>query len=168
MTSISMKRLLLCLLPLAAGCSSTPQITTYLTPYKIDVRQGNYVSQEMIAQLKPGQTKDQVRFILGTPLVADMFHADRWDYVYRFQPGKGETQLRRVVVFFSEGKLLRVGGDVIASELSGGDAQAAVPTARVIDIAADPAARKDEEKKAAPPGEKKEALAPAPVPASGN
>ncbi len=166
MTSHSMKRLLFCLLPLTAGCSSTPQITSYLTPYKIDVRQGNFVSQEMVAQLKPGQTKDQVRFILGTPLVADMFHADRWDYVYRFQPGKGETQLRRVVVFFSEGKLARVGGDVIANEPGGAEAQAAAPTPRMIEIAADPGARNGEEKKAAPPPEKKEAVAP--VPGSAN
>jgi outer membrane protein assembly factor BamE len=163
-----MKRFFLCLLPLAAGCSSTPQITSYLTPYKIDVRQGNYVSQEMVAQLKPGQTKDQVRFILGTPLVADMFHADRWDYVYRFQPGKGEIQLRRVVVFFGEGKLVRVGGDVIANEPGNAEAQAAASPARVIEIAAEPGARKEEQKKAAPPSEKKDTVAPVPVPGSGN
>jgi outer membrane protein assembly factor BamE len=152
MTILSSKRYLFCLLPLAAGCSSVPQVTSFLTPYRIDVRQGNFVSQEMVAQLKPGQTKDQVRFILGTPLVADMFHADRWDYVYRFQPGHGEPQERRLVVFFSEGKLLRVGGDVVAED-GGGNAQAA-PTARMIEIAADP-----EAKKAAAPDDGKDAAA---------
>jgi outer membrane protein assembly factor BamE len=55
------------------------------------VRQGNFVTQEMVAQLKPGLSREQVRFILGSPLVADMFHADRWDYVYRYQQGHGEA-----------------------------------------------------------------------------
>jgi outer membrane protein assembly factor BamE len=147
MTSLFMKRLFFCLLPFAAGCSSVPQMTSYLTPYKIDVRQGNYVSQEMAAQLKPGQTKDQVRFILGTPLVADIFHADRWDYVYRFQSGKGEIQLRRMAVFFTDGKLLRVDGDVIANSVGGSEAQPPSSTARMIEITADPDARKDQAKK---------------------
>jgi outer membrane protein assembly factor BamE len=117
-----MKRMILLALPLAAACSSAPSITSYLTPYRIDVRQGNFVSQEMVAQLKAGQTKDQVRFILGTPLLADMFHADRWDYVYRFQPGRGEAQQRHIVVYFSDGKLSRIAGDVVAS--GPGDIQA--------------------------------------------
>ena len=115
----SMKRIILLVLPLAAACSSISDIssvTSYLTPYRIDVRQGNFVSQEMVAQLKAGQTKDQVRFILGTPLLADIFHADRWDYVYRFQPGRGEVQQRRIVVFFVDGKLARIAGDVVSSE----------------------------------------------------
>ena len=111
-----MKRIILLALPLAAACSSAPDITSHLTPYRIDVRQGNFVTQEMMAQLKAGQTKDQVRFILGTPLVADIFHADRWDYVYRFQPGHGEAQQRRIVVYFADGKLTRIAGDVVASE----------------------------------------------------
>ena len=64
-------------------------VTKYLDPYLVDVRQGNYVTQDMVAQLKPGMTKDQVRFALGTPLVTDVFHGDRWDYVYRFKPGRG-------------------------------------------------------------------------------
>ncbi len=114
-----MKRIILLVLPLAAACSSLSDIssaTSYLTPYRIDVRQGNFVSQEMVAQLKAGQTKDQVRFILGTPLLADIFHADRWDYVYRFQPGRGEVQQRRIVVYFVDGKLARIAGDVVSSE----------------------------------------------------
>ena len=111
-----MKRIILFALPVLAACANTPDISSRLTPYRIDVRQGNFVTQEMIAQLKAGQTKDQVRFILGTPLVADMFHGDRWDYVYRFQPGHGEAQERRIVVYFAEGKLTRITGDVVASE----------------------------------------------------
>ncbi|WP_261379390.1 outer membrane protein assembly factor BamE [Denitratisoma sp. DHT3] len=135
------------LLPLLlAACSSTSEVkvTDYLTPYRIDIRQGNFVSQEMAAQLKPGITKEQVRYLLGTPLIADPFHADRWDYVYRFQTGKGEDfQQRQLSVFFQEGKLLRVGGDVAGQEPGQVEAQPASPAARVIDIAADPNAVKD-------------------------
>ena len=87
-----------------------------MKPYRIDVRQGNYVSQEMVAQLKPGMTREQVRFVLGTPLVTDVFHADRWDYIYRFQPGKGEVQERRLSVIFENGQLARLDGDVRAEE----------------------------------------------------
>lgn len=124
---------------LAACSTNTPDVISHLRPYKIDVRQGNMVTQEMVAQLKPGQTKDQVRFILGTPLVADMFHADRWDYVYRFQPGYGEVQERRLVVYFQDGKLVRVGGDVAAADPAA--AQAPKPAARVIDIGGPEAAK---------------------------
>lgn len=116
-----MKRSIFLVLPLFAaltGCSSTPEIPSLLTPYRIDVRQGNYVTQEMVSQLKTGQTKDQVRFILGTPLVADPFHAERWDYVYRFQPGHGQAQQRRITVYFSDDKLSRITGDVMSKELS--------------------------------------------------
>lgn len=100
------------LLAMLSGCAGTQDISSLLTPYRIDVRQGNFVTQEMVAQLKLGQTKEQIRFILGTPLVADMFHSDRWDYIYRFQPGHGEAQQRRMAVHFSEGRLARVTGDV--------------------------------------------------------
>lgn len=124
------------LLPVLAACSSSAGITNYLKPYRIDVRQGNMVTQEMVAQLKPGLTKDQVRFILGTPLVADMFHADRWDYVYRFRPGRNpdDAQERSLAVFFADGKLLRLGGDVLARDSAAADAPAK-PASRVIDIA---------------------------------
>ena len=122
------------------ACSSTPDITSRLSPYRIDVRQGNYVTQDMVAKLKPGMSREQVRFALGTPLVADMFHADRWDYVYRFQPGRGEAQQRRLVVFFEDGKLARVGGDVVA-ESDATATPATAPAPRVIEVPAE--AKKD-------------------------
>lgn len=139
------RHVLLLLLPFAAACSSTSQVkmTDYLTPYRIDVRQGNFVSQEMAAQLKPGITKDQVRYLLGTPLIADPFHADRWDYVYRFQSGKGQSQQRQLSIFFQDGKLARVGGDVASQEPGQVENQPLIPAARVIDIAADPNGAKD-------------------------
>ena len=132
-----MKRLINLALPLlvgVAGCSNTPGLTRLLTPYRIDVRQGNFVSQDMVAQLKPGQSRDQVRFILGTPLVTDPFHAERWDYVYRFQPGRGEVQQRRLAVYFADGKLTRVEGDVVANPSPAGGTGAAQPEERVIEI----------------------------------
>ncbi|MBI5791003.1 MAG: outer membrane protein assembly factor BamE [Rhodocyclales bacterium] len=132
-----MKRILL-LLPFLAACSSTPQITNVLSPYRIDVRQGNLVTQEMVAQLKPGLTREQVRFILGSPPLADMFHVDRWDYVYRLRPGQGEVQQRTLTVFFQNNKLTRVTGDVVAED--GAQATAPKPAAQVIDIPAPAAA----------------------------
>lgn len=101
-----------------AGCGGWATVASYVNPYRVDVRQGNYVTQDMVAQLKPGMTRDQVRFVLGTPLVNDAFHADRWDYVYRLQPGRGELQQRRLSVFFADGKLTRAAGDVVAAESS--------------------------------------------------
>ncbi len=137
-----MKRLTLLVLPFVSACASFPDIMSYLTPYRIDVRQGNFVTQEMVSQLKAGQTKDQVRFILGTPLIADVFHADRWDYVYRYQPGHGEATQRRIVVYFADGKLARVAGDVVASASVARQAQPK-PQTQVIDSAqpAPPAAQ---------------------------
>ncbi len=151
--------------PLLAACSSTPDgsgfaqsvskafdFTDHLHPYRIDVRQGNMVTQEMVAQLRPGQTKDQVRFILGTPLLTDVFHGDRWDYVYRLQTGKGEIQQRRFIVFFDEGKLVRVGGDVVGEDpAAAAAAPVGKPAPRVIEIQADQPEAKAEEKKADTP-----------------
>lgn len=129
-----MKPSCLVLLPFLAACSSMPDVTNYVSPYKIDIRQGNFVSQEMVAQLRLGLTRDQVRFILGSPLIADMFHADRWDYVYRFKAGnKNEIQERRLTVFFVDNKLARVAGDVIPHDGSS-TAEAAKQGAREIVI----------------------------------
>ncbi len=97
---------------LAAGCSGLPG----LTPYRIEVQQGNYVTQEMLAQLRPGLTRDQVRFALGTPMVSDIFHGDRWDYVFmRQRANSAEIEYRRIAVFFADGKLKQVEGDVVVA-----------------------------------------------------
>ena len=141
-----MRRIFPVLLIFLAACSSIKQatdakLTDYITPYRIDVRQGNFVTQDMVAQLKPGLTKDQVRFILGTPLVSDPFHAERWDYVYRFQSGHKKPQQRQLIVFFDDGKLVKVGGNVVANNAARAGvvkSEAAVPEARVLDIAPDP------------------------------
>ncbi len=99
---------------LVAGCGFVPRIPG-ITPYRIEIQQGNYISQEMVAQLKPGMTKEQVRFILGTPMVTDIFHSDRWDYVYWRQPPSGAREQRKLTVLFEQGQLARVDGDVVPS-----------------------------------------------------
>ena len=87
-----------------------------LTPYRIEIQQGNYVTQEMVAQLKPGLTRDQVRFVMGTPLVNDIFHEERWDYVFvRQRANSRDVERRRIAVFFEDGKLKRVDGDIVAA-----------------------------------------------------
>ena len=98
----------------AYGCSSVPRIPG-ITPYKPDIQQGNFVSPDMLAQLKPGMSKEQVRFLLGTPLLVDIFHADRWDYVYWREAPSGRREQRRIAVFFEDGRLARVDGDLAAA-----------------------------------------------------
>jgi outer membrane protein assembly factor BamE len=99
---------------LLAGCKQVPMLPS-LTPYKIDVQQGNYVNQQMVAKLKPGMTRAQVRFILGTPLVVDPFRTDRWDYVYLLNKRGEVTEQRRIAVIFEQDKLKRIEGDVVAA-----------------------------------------------------
>lgn len=92
-----------------------------LSPHRIEIQQGNYVTQEMVSQLKPGMTRDQVRYVLGTPLVADIFHGDRWEYIFRRQRADSrEVEHRRISVFFSDNKLQRVDTDpVVTPPLAG-------------------------------------------------
>ncbi len=81
--------------------------------YRADIQQGNFVSQEMVAQLREGMTPEQVRFVLGTPLVSDVFHADRWDYPFRIKNGQGKVTSSHVSVFFKDGRVSRFeGGDL--------------------------------------------------------
>ena len=105
-------RILTVLVLLLTGCSWVPSVPG-LSSYKIDIQQGNYVTQDMIAKLKPGMTRSQVRFALGTPLIADAFHPDRWDYVYVLSKRGRVIEQRRIVVVFQDDKLLRIEGDVV-------------------------------------------------------
>jgi outer membrane protein assembly factor BamE len=86
------------------------------TPYRPDVQQGNFVSQEMMNQVKVGQTRDQIMFILGTPLLTDMFHKDRWDYPFYLARGNGELTTSRVTLYFKDDKLERFEGGNLPSE----------------------------------------------------
>lgn len=90
---------------LIAGCSEFPGV------YKIDIPQGNVVTQEMVDQLRPGMTPSQVRYVLGTPLINDSFSENRWDYIYSIKQGDGQRFQERISLFFEDGKLVRLGGD---------------------------------------------------------
>jgi outer membrane protein assembly factor BamE len=79
--------------------------------YRIDIQQGNDVTQDMINQLKPEMTKKQVAYVMGTPLLIDTFHPDRWDYIYSFHPGNGDREQRRLTLYFSDDKLEHIDGD---------------------------------------------------------
>jgi outer membrane protein assembly factor BamE len=108
-----MRKLILLLIVLA-GCKQVPMLPG-ISAYKIDIQQGNYVTQDMVAKLKPGMSKSQVRFALGTPLVVDPFHSDRWDYIYVLQKGGRTVEQRRIIVVFEGDKLIRIDGDVVPS-----------------------------------------------------
>lgn len=103
---------------LAAGLTLAMGLTacSFLpTEYKIDIQQGNAVTQDMVNQLRPGLTRQQVRFIMGSPLLTDIFHADRWDYLYsmNYRSSEGTDQRRLISVYFDrDGKLTSVSGDV--------------------------------------------------------
>jgi len=92
------------------------RVTTVVTPYKIDIVQGNFVSREQVAALQLGMRRLQVRDILGTPLLASVFHSDRWDYVFTFKRQGLEPQARRVTVFFENDILMRIDADALPSE----------------------------------------------------
>jgi outer membrane protein assembly factor BamE len=78
------------------------------TPYRVTIQQGNFVSKEMADQVKIGMTREQVRFLLGTALITDMFHADRWDYIFRLLKPSGELTTSRVTVFFEKSLVARI------------------------------------------------------------
>ena len=95
------------------ACSWVPDLSDVGLPrvHKIDVPQGNVIEQVQINQLRPGMTKEQVRFIMGTPMLDDSFHANRWDYLYRFKPGYGEVETKRATLFFNDNqKLVNIQG----------------------------------------------------------
>ena len=96
--------------------SASHQVAGLVTPYKMEIVQGNFVSKEQVALLKPGMGRQQVRDILGTPLVVSVFHADRWDYVFTLKRQGVEPQARKLVVFFKDDVLDRFEGDEMPSE----------------------------------------------------
>jgi outer membrane protein assembly factor BamE len=109
------------LLILSSGCSSidgaSNRLVNKITPYKIDIVQGNFVSREQAAVLKEGMSRVQVREILGSPLLASIFHADRWDYLFTFKRQGAEPQARRVTVFFKDDVVTKVQADALPSEV---------------------------------------------------
>jgi outer membrane protein assembly factor BamE len=112
-----------------SGCSTISSLTSginepasikgfiaFIAPYKPDVIQGNVVTTEQITQVKPGMTKVQVKEILGSPLITDPFHADRWDYVFTLRRQGFDDQQRSFVVLFEKDQVLKIDAPVLPSE----------------------------------------------------
>jgi outer membrane protein assembly factor BamE len=93
-----------------------PSIGSLVTPYKIDIQQGNVVTREQAQALQPGMSRLQVRDILGSPLLTSVFHADRWDYVFTFNRQGQPLQQRKLAVFFKGEVLERFEGDELPAE----------------------------------------------------
>ncbi|OIO79512.1 MAG: outer membrane protein assembly factor BamE [Hydrogenophilales bacterium CG03_land_8_20_14_0_80_62_28] len=96
---------------LLSGCGGWNPVSR-LHPYRIEVQQGNLVTQDMLDRLKPGMSPSQVRFVLGTPLIVDPFHKERWDYAYRLEKGGKVVEQRRITVLFEADKFKGLEGDV--------------------------------------------------------
>lgn len=123
-----MRHVIILLALLGASCSSTlPSVK----PYHLDIQQGNVVSAKMMMQLKPGMTKSQVRYVLGTPLLQDAFHQNRWDYVYQMAKGGQVIERRRIILDFENDGLKAVRGDIIPSGAPGAEE---APIASVTDL----------------------------------
>lgn len=126
MTLTPLRRVLIALAPvvLLTACGSTGGVSWskpetlfgLLEPYRIDVVQGNVVTQEVMAQVQPGLGRPQVKDILGTPLLADPFHADRWDYVFTIRRQGVADQKRRVTVFFKNDVVERFDTEPLPAE----------------------------------------------------
>jgi outer membrane protein assembly factor BamE len=101
---------------LKSAGTSVSGLAQSIRPYKIDIVQGNVVTREQLAVLRPGMPKAAVQDVLGTSLLASVFHADRWDYVFTLQSQGMEPQSRRVTVFFKNGQLDHVDADELPSE----------------------------------------------------
>ena len=119
--------LLISLTITASGCSnfSMPKVPKFdgsfiklPEVYKIDIQQGNVITQDMIDKLKPGMTKVQVKFIMGTPLIADTFNQNRWDYFYGMKPATGPEVRERMAIFFKDDKLSSLRGDFMPNPTS--------------------------------------------------
>jgi outer membrane protein assembly factor BamE len=100
----------------------------FLKPHKIDVQQGNYLDEVTVAKLKPGMTRSQVRFLLGTPLIADPFHPERWDYMYLDRKGGKLKNEKRLTLYFDGDKLTRAVTDLPVAGIS--DATKSAASAR--------------------------------------
>ncbi len=102
-------------------------------PYKLDIQQGNVVTSKMLLQLRPSMTKSQVRYIMGTPLIQDSFHGNRWDYFYQLREGGKVIEQRRVILDFENEQLKSVRGDVIPSDSASAGKGDGVTGTRVVE-----------------------------------
>jgi len=89
------------------GCSS-------FTPYKMEIRQGNYINPEMRKKVRIGMSRQQVTGILGSPLVTDVFHANRWDYIYSFHEQDKQVERQRLTLYFDGDFVSRIDDSQLA------------------------------------------------------
>lgn len=144
-----------------AGCESLQRTDSFMgviTPYRIDIVQGNAVTKEQLALLKPGMTRLQVRDILGTPLLTDPFHAHRWDYVFSLRRPNTDVQRRGVVVFFEGDRVVSFQATELPSER-----EFVASISRFKDVKERKLELTEEERKALPPPVKREAAPAEPV-----
>ena len=106
-----------CEMPALPELPALPDLPGIPGVYRIDIQQGNVVEQQMLDRLEIGMERSKVRFIMGTPLLADPFNQDRWDYVYRLRRGSGEEVSQRVSLYFADDRLARVEGDLAAEAI---------------------------------------------------
>lgn len=118
------------------GCGSSVPV---IKPFKMDIQQGNVVTSKMLLQLRPGMTKSQVKFIMGTPLVIDSFHTNRWDYFYQLRQAGKVVEQRRVILDFEKDLLARVRGDVVPQGTPGAETGAVTLSKEPAPAAAKPA-----------------------------
>jgi len=151
-------------LSLGACTSVTDRTRSMLdsvTPYKVEVVQGNFVSKEQVEALKPGMSRQQVREILGTSLLTDVFHSNRWDYVFTIRRQGVEPQQRRLTLYFNGELLERFQGDQMPSEeefVAGLDARKHSGKVPVLE------ASEDQLRKSVPAKATQPAAEPAPLP----
>ncbi len=110
---ISMRLFVFALLASAISLTSACGSFGFPGVYRIEIEQGNIVTQEMVDQLKPGMTRRQVRYILGTPLVEDSFNQARWDYVYTIRKGPDTLAQKRLSIFFEGDELSHFSGNFV-------------------------------------------------------
>ena len=100
---------------LLTGCASSTdsgsKLISFPGAYKIDIQQGNVITREMVDQLRPGMTRTQVQYVMGTPLLEDTFNSNRWDYIYSQQPGGKNREQKTVTLFFENDQLRSIQGD---------------------------------------------------------
>ena len=98
-------KILLCLILIGilSSCSSK-----LLTVHKIDIQQGNALEAEAVNKVEIGMTQEQVKFLLGSPLITDSFHPGRWDYIYLFRPGYGKKERRQFTLIFDRGEVIEI------------------------------------------------------------
>ena len=111
-----------------------------LTPHKIEIRQGNLITPEMREKLKVGMTRPQVRSVLGTPLVSDPFHANRWDYVYSLEQSGKMVKRQRLTLYFADDRLTRIDDSDMPPESAAPQETPAAQSQAPVPV--DPSARK--------------------------